>query len=179
MRTSPGGSRAVATPSKPLSGKIPDRRRKWYPVEVLASQGNRSVDEIVRWIESGELKGFNSENGWIVHRDQLDAWRELCARPKPVFTTLRALLDAYPELREVRARMSSAIFAKPSYTPVAHRDALNDWNEALLRLGVVFQPSDGGGIGFHAGLELPDPDEPGFQPIDRNRFDAAQQQEER
>lgn len=69
----------TASSANPLVGKVKDQRRKWYPIELLARQGLRDVREIFDWIEAGKLKAHRGRNGWIVHRDQLDVWRELCA----------------------------------------------------------------------------------------------------
>lgn len=162
----------VATSSKKAT-PITDKRRKWYSVLLLAAQSSRSVDEIVGWIEAGELKGFLGRSGWVVHRDQLDVWRELCKRPvapaaePKVFTSMAELLMTHPELRLIQEEMSAAIFAKPSYDKARHEAAKQRWDEVLEQLGISLvtrKPS----LGFGGSYVVPDPDEPGFQPIDIN-----------
>ena len=161
-----------------LTKPIVDRRRKWYPVTLLAQQGLRTVEEIVGWIEAGKLRGFNGSNGWVVHRDQLPVWSELCKTEPSAnrYTSIAKLLADHPDLRAVHEAMNKAVWATP-YDPKKHDRAKADWQRALAdrQITLEFGRSD---IGFGAGFSVPDADEPGFQPIDHNRYgDAAEEQE--
>jgi hypothetical protein len=168
-----------ATPSNPLVGEIKDQRRRWYPVELLAQQGLRTVAEIVGWIEAGKLRGHNGSNGWIVHLDQLDTWRELCKtepRVEPtVFRTMRALLDAHPDLRPLYDERRAAAFGQ-RYDFARHLEARRVWDAALRERGIGLQFGHPG-FGF-AGRDVPDFDEAGFDPVDRHRADIPSQQGE-
>lgn len=167
----------VATPSSPLVGKIKDKRRAWYPVGVLAAQSNRPVTEIVGWIESGELRGFHSSNGWLVHRDQLDTWRELCAKPREwaVYNRMNRVLDEYPDLRPLYDEMNQAALAR-TYDKERHDLAKAAWAAALNERGIRLEFGSSS-VGFGDGYGTPDPLEPGFGRIDHNRYSSAAEME--
>lgn len=159
----------VATPSRSPVGKVADKRRKWYPVDLLASQSMRPVSQIVGWLESGKLRGFNSSNGWIVHRDQLDVWRELC-RTQPaanVYRSMHQLLSDHPDLEPLHQAMRDATLA-PSFDPKRLDRAKAAWERALAERGIRLEFGQVS-IG-HAGHDIADPGEPGFEPIDRHRY---------
>lgn len=54
------------------------RRNRDRPASQLAEQSLRPVEELIGWLESGQLRGYKNEYGeWMVWGSQLDRWREL------------------------------------------------------------------------------------------------------
>jgi hypothetical protein len=163
-----------------LTKPLTDKRRKWYPVELLAQQAVRPVDQIVAWCESGKLKGFNSSSGWIVHRDQIEVWHQLCntepAVEEQVFRNLHQLFVAHPDLEPLWNACQAATWRKP-YNAALHEAVKQDWKSALATRHITLQFSRPD-IGFGAGFTVPDADEPGFQPIDRQRYGSAAEEQE-
>lgn len=173
MRT---GRYPVATSSKKVA-PIKDQRRKWYPVTLLAQQSLRTVNEIVGWIEDGKLSGFHGDNGWVVHRDQLPVWSELCkTEPRANhYRNLGKLLQDHPDLRPLHEARGRAALAR-DFDPKKLDRAKAAWAKALAdrHITLEFGRPD---IGF-AGLDVPDPDEPGFRPFDRQKYGSAVEEQE-
>lgn len=170
------GRYPVATSSKKAT-PITDKRRKWYSVTLLAQQANRSVDEIVGWIESGKLRGFKGSSGWLVHQDQMDTWRELCKTQPSAnrYGNLAKLLNDWPALRPFHEARGRAALARP-FDPKKLDQAKAAWDKALAERHITFEPGRPD-FGF-APHEVPDPDEPGFKPVDRNRYGSAAEEQE-
>lgn len=111
--------------------------------------------------------------------DEIEVWpftpgAHRCPSPT-VYRSLRELLTAHPDLRELHEARGRAALARHFQASKLDK-AKAEWDKALAERNILLRLSLPD-VGFGAGFSIPDGLEPGDQPIDRNRFgNAAEEQ---
>jgi hypothetical protein len=168
--TSTGRRIPIDFPSTALHGHLP----KTHELVMGTSEGgyDGSMEAWPSTTKATHTCHFDTCEGEAVKHEF--GWEQ---EPPKVYRTLHALLAAHPDLQPIWQERYDSTGGRV-YDRDRHMRARAAWDAALEERGVKLATRRHPGIGFGSGWTVPDPDEPGFQPIDQDRYGSAAEERE-